>query len=137
MPTTIPPRNKIDKKFTWNAESVFPTDEAWEKEVERIIADIPSIKKFQGRLGESAATLLKAFKTYENLLSRTYIANMYARFAYSVDTMKPKTAGMRAKASGMFGQVASAISFLQPELLQVGKAKLDEFIQQEEKLAAH
>jgi len=137
MPTTIPPRNKIDKKFTWNAESVFPTDEAWEKEVERIIADIPSIKKFQGRLGESAATLLKAFKTYENLLSRTYIANMYASFAYSVDTTNQKAAGMRAKASGMFGQVASAISFLQPELLQVGKAKLDEFIQQEEKLAAH
>src|SRR5258706_15788220 len=106
MPTTIPPRNKIDKKFTWNDESVFPTDGAWEKEVERIIADVPSIKKFQGRLGESAATLLKAFKTYENLLSRKYIPNMYASFAYSVDTTHQKSAGMRAMASGMVGQVA-------------------------------
>ena len=75
MPTTIPPRNKVDKKYTWNAESVFPNDEAWEKEVEKIIADIPSVKKFQGRLGESAVTLLEAFKVYESLLARLYVAN--------------------------------------------------------------
>ncbi len=137
MANSIPPRSKVDKKYTWNAASVFPNDEAWEKEVEKIIADIPAIKKFQGRLGESAATLLDALKAYENLLARAYIANMYANFSYSVDTTDQKAAGMRAKAGGMFGQVASAISFLQPELLEVGKAKLDEFIQQEEKLAAY
>jgi len=134
MPASIPPRNKIEKKYTWNAESVFPSNEAWETEVKQILADIPVVKGFQGRLSESPAILLECLHAYENLVARAQIANMYAGFSYSVDTADQKAAGMRGKAQGMFGQVISAVSFLQPELLQVGKSKLDEFVRQEEKL---
>jgi oligoendopeptidase F len=62
---------------------------------------------------------------------------MYASFSNAVDTINQHAAGMRDKASGMFGQVASAVSFFQPELLEVGKVKLDEFMQQEEKLSTY
>lgn len=134
MAGSIPTRSKMDKKYKWNAESVFPNDEAWEKEVEKIIADIPNVKNYQGRLNEGPGILLDAFKAYENILSRTYIVFMYASFTYSVDTTDQKAGGMRAKAAGVFGQVASAISFIQPEILELGKAKLDEYFQQEEKL---
>jgi oligoendopeptidase F len=137
MPKVIPPRSKVNPKYIWNAESVFSSDEAWQNEVDRIIADIPLVKKFQGRLGESAAVLLEAFKAYESLAARMSVANMYASFSNAVDTTDQKAAGMRDKAGGMVGQVASAISFFQPELLEVGKARLDEFIQQDEKLAAY
>jgi oligoendopeptidase F len=137
MTNSILLRSKLNKKYTWNAESVFPSDEAWEKEVEKIIADIPLVKNFQGRLGESAATLLKAFKAYESLIARLYVANMYANFSYAVDTTNQQASGMRDKASGLFGQVASAVSFFQPELLEVGKAKLDGFIQQDKKLSTY
>ncbi len=133
----IPPRSKIDKKYKWNSESVFPNDEAWEKEVEKIIADIPSVKSHQGKLGGSAAALLEGFKAFEGIVTRAQVAFMYASFSYSVDTTDQKAAGMRAKAGGMYGQVISAVSFLQPELLEIGKAKLDEFIQQEEKLGIY
>ncbi len=134
MSGVVSPRSKIEQKYTWNAESVFPSDEAWEEEVEKILADIPSVKKFQGRLGESAATLSEAFKAYEALLARAQTAYMYASFSYSVDTTNQKASGMRAKAAGMYGQVVSAISFVQPELLEIGQTKLSEFFQQDEKL---
>ena len=134
---SIPPRSKIDKKYKWNSESVFPNDKAWEKEVEKIVADIPGVKKYQGKLGESAATLLAGFKAFEDLVVRAQKAFMYASFAYSVDTTDQKAAGMRAKAGGMYGQVASVVSFLQPELLEIGQAKLNTFVQQEAKLGAY
>ena len=137
MPKAIPPRSKVNPKYTWNAESVFSSDAAWEKEVDKIIADIPQVKNFQGRLGESAAVLLEAFKAYESLTARMSVANMYASFSNAVDTTDQKAAGMRDRAGGMFGQVASAVSFFQPELLEVGKARLDEFIQQDEKLSTY
>jgi len=137
MPKIVPPRSKANKQYTWNAESVFSSDEAWEREVEKIIADIHSVKNFHGRLGESAATLLDAFKAYEALIARLYVASMYASFSNAVDTTDQHAAGMRDKSSGMFGQVASAVSFFQPELLEVGKVQLDEFIQQNEKLSTY
>ncbi|RJP52761.1 MAG: oligoendopeptidase F [Anaerolineaceae bacterium] len=134
MPGTVSPRNKIEKKYTWNAESVFPSDEAWEKEVEKIFTDVSLVKRFQGKLGESATALLEGFKSYEALMIRAQTAYMYASFSYSVDTTNQKAAGMRARAAGMYGQVMSAVSFIQPELLEIGQAKLDEFLEQEEKL---
>ena len=137
MATSIPPRSKIDKKYKWNSESVFPSDKAWEKEVEQIIADIPEVKKRQGGLGESAAALLAGFQAFEAILIRAQKAYMYASFSYSVNTTDQTAAGMRAKAGGMYGQVASAVSFLQPELLEIGKDKLDQFFQQEEKLGVY
>ena len=58
-------------------------------------------------------------------------AFMYAGFSYAVDTTNQHAAGMRGKAQGMYGQVLSAISFLQPEILAIGRERLDEWMSQE------
>jgi oligoendopeptidase F len=128
MPTKVPPRNKLDKKFTWNAESVFRSDEAWEKEIKQISEDILKVKDFQGRLSESPSVLVSALQAADKLISRAQKASMYAGFSYSVDTTNQHAAGMRAKAQGMYGQVLSAVAFLQPGILEIGKEKLEEWM---------
>lgn len=137
MPKTVPVRSKIDEKFTWNAKSVFPSHEVWEREVDQILEDISFVKTYQGRLGEGPGVLLDALAAYEKLLARAQIAFMYAHFSYSVDTTNQRAAGMNIKAQGMYGQVASAVAFLQPEILQVGKTTLDEWMSQNEALAVY
>jgi oligoendopeptidase F len=128
MPNTVPPRSKLDKKFIWNAESVFPSDEAWEKEVRQILEDISTIKRFQGRLAEGSSVLIEALDAAYQLISRAQKAFMYAGFSYAVDTTNQHAAGMRGKGQGMYGQVLSAVSFLQPEILQLGRDKLNEWM---------
>lgn len=137
MPVSIPPRSKVKKERTWNAESVFPSVQAWEEEMKRVINDISSIKQYQGRLNESPEILLTALETLDALLARAYIVLVYAGFNYAVDTTNQQAGGMRGQAQGMIGQVFSAGSFIQPEILGVGKPKLDEWMGQNEKLAVY
>ncbi|HET9590906.1 MAG TPA: oligoendopeptidase F [Anaerolineales bacterium] len=137
MPKTVPVRSKIDEKFTWNAKSVFPSPGAWEREVDQILEDISLVRTYQGRLGEGPGVLLDALAAYEKLLARAQVAFMYAHFSYSVDTTDQQAAGMNIKAQGMYGQVASAVAFLQPEVLQVGQTTLDEWMSQNEALAVY
>lgn len=137
MSRTVPARKDVDGKFTWNAESVYPSTEDWEKEVNQIIEDISTVKQYQGRLAESPSVLLDALTAYDKLVSRTQIALMYAGFSYAVDTTNQQSAGMNSKAQGMYGQVVSAVSFVQPETLQIGEAKLNEWMSQNEKLAVY
>ena len=137
MTNKVLPRNKMDKKFTWNAESVFPSTVAWEKEVGKILEDISTVKVYQGRLTEGPSVLLEALQAAHALIARTQIAFMYAGFSYAVDTTDQHAAGMRGKAQGMYGQVLSAVSFLQPEILAIGKEKLDQWIAESSKLAAY
>jgi oligoendopeptidase F len=137
MSNKVLPRNKIDRKHKWNAESVFPSDTAWEKEVNAILEDVARVRQFQGRLAESPEVLLEALNVAEQLVSRAQIAFMYAGFSYNVDTTDQKAAGMFGKAQGMFGQVASAVSFLNPAILAIGREKLDGWMSKSSKLAVH
>jgi len=135
MANAIPPRSKVNKKLTWNAESLFTSARAWDAEVNKIIADIPAVKKYEGRLSEGPATLLEAMDAIEQIILRAYRAFMYAGFSHAVDTTNQQSAGMSSKAGGMFGQVFAAVAFLNPELLKIGKIKLDEWMEQNPSLA--
>jgi len=59
MPTLLP-REKVEKSQTWNSESVFPSPEAFDTEVNRLMERLVDIKKIQGRLDEAAGTFLEA-----------------------------------------------------------------------------
>jgi len=137
MPSTVPLRSKLNKKFTWNAESVFPSDEAWENEVHQILEDISTVKQFQGRLAESSSVLTEALEKAGELISRAQKAVMYAGFSYAVDTTDQHAAGMRGKAQGMYGEVLSAVSFLQPEILTIGREKFEAWMKESGKLATY
>lgn len=137
MPKTIPPRNKIEKKYTWNAESVFKSPKEWEAELGSILKDLPKIKKYRGNLGTSPEALLQVMQAMEALMKRVMHVYMYAAFSYNVDTTDQKATAMLGKAQGMYGQVAGAISFVNPELLQIGKATLDDWMNKNEKLGIY
>ncbi len=137
MANKVPPRSKVNKQFTWNSESVFASIEDWDKELQQIIEDISKVKPYQGRLADGPTVLLEALAAAHELMSRVQIAFIYAGFSYAVDTTDQKAAGMRGRAQGVYGQVLSAVSFLQPEILAVGRARLAEWMNQNEKLATY
>ncbi|HKY53580.1 MAG TPA: hypothetical protein VJM08_04700, partial [Anaerolineales bacterium] len=139
MANKVLPRNKIDKKYTWNAESVFPSLKAWEKEAAKVVEDIAKVKQYQGRLSESAEILLEALRVSEDLIRRAYQLYMYASFSYAVETTNQQAGGLLGKSQGIYGQVASAVAYLQPEILAIGKEKLEEWIthSSDEKLAVY
>ena len=130
-------RNKIDKKYKWNAESVYKSVSAWEKEVQAILVDMPKVRTFQGRLGESADVLLEAMHASEELTRRAYKVYMWASFSYSVETTNVQAGGMLGKAQSVFGQVLAATSFIQPETLSIGEEKLKTWMEANEKLALY
>jgi len=132
-----PPRNKVEKQRTWNAESVFASPRAWESELKATLSSLESVKRFQGRLGESSNTLLEALTAREELLARAQRVYMYAAFAQAVDTTDQKATAMQSRAAGMFGQIAAGVAFYSPELIAVGHERLKEWMRETTKLAAY
>lgn len=134
--SSLPLRSESDKNYTWNAESVFATPEAWSAEVDSILASLPEIKKFEGTL-KDAATLLAAFETIEGLMARMNRAYVYAGFSFAVNTTDQNAAAMNSKAQGMYGQAMAAAAFLNPELLAIGQKKLKKWMKDEPRLAVY
>ncbi len=134
---TVPARSAIDKKYTWNAESMFATPAAWEAEVQNILESIPAVKQFQGRLKEGPATLIEALQACQALFLRTDQMYVYAGFAYAVNTTDQTATAMSGKAQGVAGQVFGAISFINPELIEIGEPTLRGWLQSEPHLALY
>lgn len=123
MPTPLP-RSQVSKEQTWNTESVFPSPEAFDAEVQSILEYLPEIKKYQGHLGDSVDTFLEAMQAMDALEQRSMKVRVYATMSSAVDANDEKGAAMNGKAMSALAQVGAAASFVEPELLSMGEAKL-------------
>ena len=133
MPTSLP-RNKVKKNETWNSESVFATPEAFESELKNFVESLPTIKKFQGHLGEKPDNLIEAMSVLEKLQARANKIRVYANMSHSVNTADQNAAAMNGKAVSALAQLRAAASFIDPELLSIGKEKLQKWINDDPRL---
>jgi oligoendopeptidase F len=127
MPIPLP-RSKVKKNQTWNAESVFASPEAFDMEVRSLIESLVEIKKYQGHLGDSPDTFIEAMNTMEVLAKRAAKVQVYATMSSAVDTANQEGAAMNGKAMSALAQVGAAASFVDPELLSIGEAKLHQWL---------
>jgi len=133
MPTALP-RSKVKKNQTWNAESVFGSPEAFDAEVKAILESLPAIKAFQGHLGDSPDTFLEAMNAMEVLAQRAARVQVYATMSSAVDATDQQAAALNGRATSALAQVGAATSFVDPELLSIGEAKLRQWIQDEPRM---
>ena len=133
MPTPLP-RSKVKKNQTWNAESVFATPDEFDIELQNILDTLPEIKKYQGHLGDSVDAFIEAFNAMDALEQRSMKVRVYATLSSAVDANDDKAATMNGKAMSALAQVSAATSFVEPELLSMGEAKLRGWIQDDKRM---
>jgi oligoendopeptidase F len=133
MPTALP-RSKVRKEQTWNAESVFASPEAFDAEVKSLLDSLPPIKAFQGHLGDSPDRFIEAMTAMDALAERASKIQVYATLSSAVDATDQRGAEMNGKASSALAQVSAATSFVDPELLAIGEARLRQWLQDDPRL---
>lgn len=136
MPAPLP-RAKVKKNQTWNAESVFASSSQFDSEVKSILDALPSIQKYKGHLGDSVDTFLEAMNAIDALEQRSMKVRVYATMSSSVDANDEQGAAMNGKAMSALAQVGAAASYVEPELLSVGEAKLRQWIQSDARMKVY
>ena len=78
-------RSEVPAGECWDLSRIFPSLEAWEAEMTALAADHHALDAWRGRLGESAATLLRWFEVRDPLHRRLEAVFLYPRLAYQED----------------------------------------------------
>ncbi len=134
--TTLPHHTDLPAKYTWNAPSVFPSDEAWENDWNQISAQLPDhTHKYRGRLAGSAALVYDCLQTRDETVRRAQVLMVYADMASSVDSTDQKAVAMAGRARSLYGQVRATFAFVEPELITIGAVKLRGWVNSEPRLA--
>lgn len=135
----LPSRSEIKVEDTWKLEDIFTSDDAWEKEFEEVKALIPQMEKFKGKLGESAQTLYDALQEQDELTMRVSKLYTYAHMRYDQDTTNSFYQGLNDRIKTLYTQIASALSYVTPEILSIEESKIKQYMAEhkELKLYAH
>jgi oligoendopeptidase F len=124
----LPARGEVDKRFTWNSESVFPDESGWEEAVETIMSRLPDLQEFKGHLGDSPDSLADWFDASERARRLMAKVSVYSTMTYSVDVGNQAAAARVDRARTVAAQLGAAASFAVPEMLTIGMPKLREWV---------
>ncbi|MGK2859753.1 MAG: oligoendopeptidase F [Thermoanaerobaculia bacterium] len=127
-------RASIPDKYKWNLADLYATDVAWRAEKDKIDAGLPKLAEYQGTLGKSPAAMLEALDAIFGAQKDLYKVYVYASMSADTDTRDAAKEGMRQEVTGLYSKYAATVAWMQPEVLALGKARVDEMIKAEPKL---
>jgi len=136
-PTAVPPRSEIVPEHTWNAPSVFHSEEAWEAAFQQVQSQLSDLQRFRGHLGDSPATLADWFQAWQPAFHLLGQVVVYASLGNAVDTTDQDAADRHARAQGLSAQATAASAFGDPEIIAIGFDTLRRWVREEPRLAIY
>ncbi|MFO7265789.1 MAG: oligoendopeptidase F [Limnochordales bacterium] len=137
-PQTVRKRSEIPEKYRWRLEDIYATDEAWEADFRAVQSVLPRFESYKGRLGESPATLAECLNLRFETEERFMRLLVYAYTRRDEDSTNPKYQAIHDRAQRLGIQLSTAVSFIEPELLQLPQERLEQYMAAEElKLYRH
>jgi oligoendopeptidase F len=127
-------RSKIPDKYKWNLTEIYASDAAWRGAKEKLVAEFPKIREFQGTLIKSASRLADALELSTRLnkdLSRLYV---YASMMADQDTRVSTYQAMQQEMVQIAATLGADAAFIEPEILKTDPATIDRFVAQEPRL---
>jgi len=127
-------RSKVADKYKWNLAEVYASPAAWRTQKEKITAELPKVREFEGTLSASPKTLADALELMSRLdkeLTRLYV---YASMLSDEDTRDSVPQGMQQEMQQIAASFGAYASFIEPEIVKIGSAPIEKAIAAEPRL---
>lgn len=121
-------REEIKKEDKWNVESLYNSDELWEKDFNLAKERINEISQFKGKLKNSSQSIKDMIDKYcelDRFLSKVYL---YSHLRHDEDTKNQKYKDMEERISTLFTQFEELCSYISPELISIEDSIMNEYL---------
>ena len=127
----IPERSEVPEIDRWAVEDMYPTDEAWKEDLEKLKTMTAQIAGCAGKLAENAQTLLAFAQKMEQAgVVLSNLAN-YAARRNDEDTRVAKYQEMYGMMMSAYVAFSSATAFETPEIMAIPDETMDRFYAEE------
>ncbi|MFN7726419.1 MAG: oligoendopeptidase F [Rubrivivax sp.] len=128
-------RHEVPVETTWNLDDLFAREADWEAEFQAIDQAQAALTRFQGRLGQDAATLLAALTAVEDVQARLMRVGTFAYLRNAQDGTHPPYQAAVARVAALQARVDANSSFVDAEVLALPEGRLEQLMAQEPGLA--
>ncbi len=121
-------RSEIPIKDTWKLEDLYASDEAWNRAKNKLAAQFDEVLKYKGKLASSPDELLACLDFSSRLSKEFGRLHGYAAMKADEDTRNSKYLAMRQETEQLATDYSSKASFIEPEIAEMDKEKIDRLI---------
>ncbi len=132
--------NKSDTKdyrYNWNFTDIYPSWDAWAKDLEFIKQEVPKYLDFKGKLGESPEKMLEYFTFTEEdskIINKLYV---YVSLQKDVDGKNPMYSTKEQELQTVMIQISMNSSWVAPELAKIPSETVYKWMETNPKLAVY
>lgn len=119
---------------TWNLEAIYASNEEWKTDASRLEKLLEDFKGYQGHVKDGADQLLEILEAYCKMTELFEKLFVYAHMHFDEDMGNSFYQRLNGEARAMMPKYDSAISWLQPELLELSQETLERYFRENEKL---
>lgn len=128
MTGTLPFRSDVPKDETWDITELFSSDEAFYQVLDETLEAAKAFNKQYTERLNHAEMIEVALNAYSDILIQLDRMANYAELNLSVDTANEQAQTLSAKFSTSYGKIASELSFVVSEIIELSDTTLDELI---------
>jgi oligoendopeptidase F len=118
-PGTLPPREAIPARYTWDLTAVCRDWDEWADRFTRLEAAIEAFKTLQGTLAKGPEQLLTAYRAMDEMGALSYQVWYFAALQYDQDQRDNAINARRQQVQILFARQQQAGSWFNPELLAI------------------
>ena len=117
-------RSQVDEKYKWKIEDLYPSRQAWEKDLAQLNKELAAVGKCRGRLGRGVKVLARCLDEGFSLLKRLYRLYAYAMRLHDQDARDTDGQELKSIIQKTSTEVDARMSFVEPEILRIPPARL-------------
>ncbi|MDT2596258.1 oligoendopeptidase F [Enterococcus dongliensis] len=130
----LPKRQEVPVELTWDLTKIFADDAAFEAKFQDLSKELEEVATVKGSLNKGAGEFLTAIEYILDIYRKAEVIYVYAHLKNDEDTADTVNQALYARASSLIAQVSEAVSWFEPEMLQLSDQKIKEFFETEPKL---
>lgn len=134
---TLTKRTEIPTEYTWNLESIFSTNAAWEEKFKAIQQRLPELEALKGTLAQSGSALLKVLQTRDAIFEELERLYVYTSMRRDEDTTNGLYQGMADRAMQLLVRASTIAAYIEPEILALSPETLTQFVSNTQGLALY
>ncbi|MBS4968653.1 MAG: oligoendopeptidase F [Lachnospiraceae bacterium] len=123
-------REEADPKDCWKMEDMFPSDEAWEASFLKLKEEAEDFRSRKGTFAAGPREFYQALQKQDEIQLMIERVVVYASQRYHQDMGNRRYQEMAGRAQTAAAQATDALSFVSPEILEMGEEKIETFMKQ-------
>ena len=124
-------REEVSVEDSWNLLDIYPSDDAWHQAKQKLVTQFDEVSAHKGKLADSPSELLACLTANSQISKEFGRLYCYAGMNSDQDTRDSKYLAMKQELEQLITDYNSQTSFIDPEITQIDKRKIDEFISAE------